>query len=58
MAYALKKNGLNSGEIVGLCLEPGIDQIIALLAVLKCGAVYMPINPELPLERIKYMLND
>ena len=58
LAFSLKNGGVPTGSIVGICMEPGIDQITAILAVLKCGAIYLPINPKLPVERINYMLKD
>ena len=49
-------NGKN--EIVGLCLERSMEMIVAVLAILKAGCAYLPIDPEYPSERIDYVLND
>ncbi|WP_312871714.1 amino acid adenylation domain-containing protein [Amycolatopsis acididurans] len=52
--------GLGTGpeDIVALCLPPGPDVIIALLAVIKTGAAYLPIDPGWPRERLDVMLAD
>lgn len=43
---------------IGIYMEHGINQIIALLAVLKAGYAYLPIDKMLPTERVKYMVED
>lgn len=58
MARLLVDKGIGKGAIVGLAVDRSADMIIALLAILKTGAAYMPIDPEYPDERIAYMLND
>jgi amino acid adenylation domain-containing protein len=45
-------------DLVGVCLPRTLDLIIALLAVLKTGAAYVPIDPAYPEDRIAYILND
>jgi amino acid adenylation domain-containing protein/non-ribosomal peptide synthase protein (TIGR01720 family) len=44
--------------LVGLALERSLDLVIALLAILKAGAAYMPLNPDDPAERLALMLGD
>ncbi|MGB3300380.1 MAG: amino acid adenylation domain-containing protein, partial [Phormidesmis sp.] len=58
LAHWLRSKGVESESLVGICLTPGIDLLTALLATLKVGAAYVPIDPTLPLERIRYMLAD
>ncbi len=43
---------------VALCMEPGVEPIIALLAVLKAGGVYVPLDPASPPERMARMMED
>ncbi|MCP1132753.1 LLM class flavin-dependent oxidoreductase [Paenibacillus polysaccharolyticus] len=43
---------------IGICLPRSLELIIAILGVLKSGAAYIPIDPELPEERIRYLIED
>ncbi len=58
LAYRLRELGVERDEIVGIMAERSIDLIIGILSVLKAGGAYMPIDPDYPVERITYMLND
>jgi len=57
-AYILKERGIEPGAIVGIEAERSIETLIAIFAILKAGAAYMPIDPEYPEERKQYMLKD
>lgn len=58
LASHLITEGVAPGSIVGLMLERSIDMVTAMLAVLKCGAAYLPIDPGHPADRVAYMMND
>ena len=58
LAWYLQRKGIVSETLVPICLERSLDMIVSILAVLKAGGAYVPIDPEYPLERINYMLND
>ncbi|MGB7395773.1 MAG: amino acid adenylation domain-containing protein [Pricia sp.] len=44
--------------LVGLCVERSLDMIVGLLAILKAGCAYVPIDPKYPIDRVDYMLQD
>lgn len=58
LAHSLLKIGINNNTTVGIKINPSSELIIALLAVMKAGGVYIPIDPKLPAERINYMLQN
>lgn len=58
LAHLLIKKGVKRGSMVGLLLERSPKMIIALLAILKSGGVYVPLNPADPPARITFILND
>lgn len=58
LAAVLHEAGQGPGRLVAVCLPRGFDRIVALLAVLKAGAAYVPIDPDYPAERVRYLLQD
>jgi len=58
VARSLLDCGVHPGELVAVALARDITLIPALLGVLKCGAAYVPIDPNLPTARIESMLDD
>lgn len=50
--------GVMPGDLVALCLDRSIEMVVSILAVLKSGAAYVPMDPELPGERLSYILAD
>ncbi|WP_162577125.1 non-ribosomal peptide synthetase [Variovorax sp. PBL-H6] len=58
LAHALRARGMGRGERIGLCLERNADMLVALLAVLKCGAAYVPLDPDFPKARLDYQAED
>lgn len=48
--------GVKPGDVVGVCFERSIEGIISLLAILKAGASYLPLDPDYPSERLDYMI--
>ncbi|MGH3671943.1 MAG: non-ribosomal peptide synthetase, partial [Pseudonocardiaceae bacterium] len=58
LAHHLISCGAGRGSFIGVCLDRGVDIVMALLAVLKSGAAYVPLDPEYPTERLELMLED
>lgn len=58
LAYYLCKQGIKHGDIVGILLNRSIEMLIAMMAILKVGATYVPIDPTYPEERVKYILEN
>lgn len=56
LAHALIASGVRPGDIVGVCLKRSTDLIAGVLAILKTGAAYLPLDPEYPVDRLKYMV--
>ncbi|CAD6592399.1 MAG: hypothetical protein ASARMPRED_006249 [Alectoria sarmentosa] len=54
----VEERGVGRGDVVGVALDRSINLIVAVLAVLKSGAAYVPIDPALPAERITHMMDD
>ncbi len=58
LAHLLRTLGIGCESLVGIYLERSPELIIALLAVLKAGGAYIPLDSKLPPERLAYMLGD
>jgi amino acid adenylation domain-containing protein len=58
LAHALRRRGAGPERCVGVCLERSVDLVVAILAVLKSGAAYMPIDPDIPRARAAHQLRD
>jgi amino acid adenylation domain-containing protein len=58
LAHHLRRLGLRADVRVGICMERSVELVVALLAVLKAGGAFVPLDPELPLERLAHMLDD
>jgi amino acid adenylation domain-containing protein len=58
LAWLLQANGIKPGNRVGIALERSIELIVSLIAVMKTGAAYVPIDPRHPDDRIAYVLAD
>ncbi len=58
LANFLIDNGVKVGDVVGIAMDRSIEMVIALLATVKAGATYVPLDPQYPTNRIEFMLND
>ena len=58
VAHYLQKLGVVPEVIVGICLERSLEMIIGLLGILKAGGAYLPLDPNYPQKRLKFMIED
>ncbi|SEN21075.1 non-ribosomal peptide synthase domain TIGR01720/amino acid adenylation domain-containing protein [Paracoccus alcaliphilus] len=58
LARLLIGRGIGPGDLVGLALPRGTELIVALLAVVKTGAAYLPLDPDYPAERLAAIIED
>ncbi|NEQ21473.1 MAG: AMP-binding protein [Microcoleus sp. SIO2G3] len=58
LAHYLQLLGVRPEVLVGICVERSLEMVIGLLGILKAGGAYIPLDPALPQERLKFMLED
>ena len=58
LAHYLQQQGIGPDVATGICVERSLDMVISLLAILKAGSYYVPLDPEYPQERLGFMLRD
>ncbi|NER93229.1 MAG: amino acid adenylation domain-containing protein [Symploca sp. SIO1B1] len=58
LARTLQKRGVNPETCVGISIERSVELIVGILAILKAGGIYVPLDPQYPQERLDYMIED
>jgi amino acid adenylation domain-containing protein len=58
LTHYLRESGIKPETRIAICVERSMEMIVALLAVLKAGAAYVPLDPAYPAERLHFMLKD
>jgi amino acid adenylation domain-containing protein len=58
LAHCLLAKGARSEDLVGICLDRGVEMIVSILAILKAGCAYVPMDPGYPGQRLHYMMED
>src|SRR5690606_7112314 len=58
LAAGLRARGVGRGDRVGVCLERGAELVVALLAVMRAGGAYLPLDPAYPGDRLEFMVAD
>jgi non-ribosomal peptide synthetase component F len=58
LAHHLQGMGVGPGALVGICLERSLEMVVAILATLKAGGAFVPMDPAYPQDRLAYMLAD
>jgi natural product biosynthesis luciferase-like monooxygenase protein len=58
LAAQLRASSVQPGDLVGIALDRGIDLVVAVVAILRCGAAYVPLDPAYPIDRLRFMIQD
>ena len=58
LAHYLKAQGVESGDFIAVSFSRSPELVCTLLAIMQCGAAYIPLDPEYPKDRLEFMLND
>jgi amino acid adenylation domain-containing protein len=58
LAHFLRAQGVGPESLVGVCLDRSFDSVVSLLAILKAGGTYLPLDPRFPKSRLAFMLAD
>jgi amino acid adenylation domain-containing protein len=58
LAGSLRRQGVEPGKLVGLCIERSIEMVVCLLAILKAGGAYVPLSADDPRERLAFLVQD
>jgi len=58
LACVLRERGVQPGDVVGLALDRRPELLVAVLAIHKAGAAYLPLDPDYPAERLRFMVQD
>ncbi len=58
LAALLQQRGIKQGDFVGVCLPRIVELPMVLLAIIKAGAAYVPLDPSFPADRLRLMLDD
>ena len=58
LAHRLRAAGADTGKVVGICVERSPDMVVGLLAILKSGAAYVPLDIRHPRDRLAFMLEE
>lgn len=58
LAHLLRASSIGPGDLVALCLTRSVDYVVSMLAVMKSGAAFLPVDPSYPTASIEHMLSD
>lgn len=58
LAAFLQQQGIQKGDVVALAADRSAGMVVALLAILRAGAAYLPLDPQFPRDRVEFMLDD
>ncbi len=58
LAHYLRAQGIEQGDLVGICMERSPEMVVGVLGILKSGAAYVPIDIDYPTARVNYIIED
>ncbi|MBN3927684.1 amino acid adenylation domain-containing protein, partial [Nostoc sp. NMS4] len=58
LAHYLRSLGVQTNELVGICLDRSLEMVVGVLGILKAGAAYLPLDPKHPQARTAFMVED
>jgi amino acid adenylation domain-containing protein len=58
LAHALRAVDVGPGKLAGICMDRSPEMVVGLLAILRAGAAYVPLDPDYPAERIRHVVAD
>jgi aspartate racemase len=58
LARYFRAMGVKPGQVIGICMERSLEQMVGLLGILKAGCAYVPIDPLYPQERVKFLVEN
>ncbi|MDU5143001.1 MAG: amino acid adenylation domain-containing protein [Paenibacillus dendritiformis] len=58
LCYVLQAKGTAANDVIAIYMNKSLDMVIAMLAILKAGAAFLPLDPEYPLERVQYAVDN
>ncbi|PAU61540.1 hypothetical protein BZL41_13880, partial [Pseudomonas sp. PIC25] len=58
VARQLRERGVGREQVVAVCMQRSVEMVVALLGIVRAGAAYLPLDPELPPARLALMLED
>src|SRR5271156_4890227 len=58
LAHLLQRHGIKKGDRVGLYFPKCVESVISMLGVVKAGAVYVPLDPQAPPDRVGYIIGN
>jgi amino acid adenylation domain-containing protein len=58
LAHLLKHNGVKKGDRVGIYFPKSVESVVSMFGVIKAGGVYVPLDPQAPVDRIGYIIGN
>lgn len=58
LAYRLEVDGVRRGDVVGVLMDKSFDLVAAMLAILKVGGIFLPLDTNYPIERLQFIIDD